>query len=284
MGFNQNLDGLLSKTDSRIVVGLDPVPERLPEGVRPDRAGLVRFLTAVVDATSDYAVGFKPNLAFFEALGEPGLAALGDVSDHVRETTSAFLLLDAKRGDVGHTAERYAHAAYQVHGADAVTVSPYMGFDAVEPFAREADRGVFVLARTSNPGAAEVQELLVGAEGSDGREPLFLHVARLVRKWDQSGNLGLVAGATNPGPLRAVREAVGATMPILVPGVGAQGGDLEQAVAAAADENGRGFLVAASRSVLYAGSGEDFAQRSAVAAKALAEQVASALAKPSPNP
>ncbi len=282
MGFNAQLDRTLARTPSRLVVGLDPDPERLPAGVRADRAGLVRFLTAIVDATAQHAVGFKPNLAFYEALGEGGLAALGDVIDHVRETTDRLVLLDAKRGDVGHTAGRYAHAAYEVHKAHAVTVSPYLGRDAVEPFAQEPEHGVFVLARTTNPGAAEVQELRVRHEEADDERPLYLEVARLVSQWNTNDNLGLVAGATAPGPLKAVRDAVGERLPILVPGIGAQGGDLEAAVAAAADQNGRGFLIAASRSILFAGQGDDYPQAAQQAAHELAQRIAAAL--PVPNP
>lgn len=285
MGFNTHLDGILTRSASRLVVGLDPDPQRLPAGVRADRPGLVRFLTAIVDATAEHAVAFKPNLAFYEALGEPGLSALGDVVDHVRETTECLVVLDAKRGDVGHTAERYAHAAYEVHKAHAVTVSPYLGEDAITPFARDEDKGVFVLARTSNPGAAAVQELEVRPKETKKPGdplPLYLHVAGLVKRWNQSDNLGLVAGATAPGPLKEVRMTVGDTMPILVPGVGAQGGDLDAAVTAAADGNGRGFLVAASRSILYAGHGEDYPQKADAVARSLAERIAASL--PVPNP
>lgn len=283
MGFNDRLDDMLKTTPSRLVVGLDPDPGRLPEGVRADRPGLVRFLTAIVDATAEHVVGFKPNLAFYEALGEPGLAALGDLVDHIHAATDRLVILDAKRGDVGHTAERYAHAAYEVHKADAVTVSPYMGRDAVDPFSRNGDKGVFVLARTTNPGAAEVQEIGTQSGNKPEQEvPLYLQVAKLVTQWDDHGNLGLVAGATAPEPLNAVRQTVGDKVPLLVPGVGAQGGPLESAVRAACDSNGRGFLVAASRSVIYAGSGEDYPVKAGQAALGLMQQIAEA--SPVPNP
>lgn len=285
MSFNEQLDATLKKTSSRLVVGLDPDPQRLPEGIRADRQGLVRFLTAIIDETAEHCVAYKPNAAFFEALGGPGMAALDDVGDHVHAATDALWILDAKRGDVGHTAERYAHAAFEIHKADAVTLNPYLGEDAIAPFAKHPDKGAFVLARTSNPSATAIQELTVTQNTDNQKQPptpLYLQVARLVRGWDHHNNLGLVAGATRPEPLKALREAMGDTVPLLIPGVGAQGGDLQQAVDAASDRNGRGFLISASRSVLYAGSGSDWAKKAGRAAGSLAEQIEAALAAPNP--
>lgn len=283
MSFNQRLDATLAQTSSRLVVGLDPDPHKLPAGIRPDRPGLVRFLTAVVDETAEHCVAFKPNAAFFEALGEPGMAALDDVGDHVRSATDRLFILDAKRGDVGHTAERYAHAVFALHKADAVTVSPYLGQDAVTPFAEQEDKGVFVLARTTNPSAAAVQEVATTRDPENKKDPsipFYLHIAKLVRQWDKNDNLGLVAGATAPGPLEKLRKTIGDTVPLLIPGVGAQGGALQKAVRAASDQNGRGFLVSASRSILYAGSGDDWAKQAGKAAAVLADAIATALAAP----
>ncbi len=288
MSFNEQLDKRLATSPSRLVIGLDPDPRNLPAGIRADRQGLVRFLTAVVDETAEHCVAYKPNAAFFEALGEAGMAALDDVSDHVHAATDHLWILDAKRGDVGHTAERYAHAAFEIHKADAVTVNPYLGEDAVAPFARHEDKGVFVLARTSNPSAAAVQQLTVANNTNDKTgeqqppEPLYQQIARLVRNWDHNDNLGLVAGATAPGPLKVLRATMGDTVPLLIPGVGAQGGNLQSAVDAASDHNRRGFLISASRSILYAGSGSDWAKQAAKAAAALADRIATALAAPNP--
>jgi orotidine-5'-phosphate decarboxylase len=288
VGFNDRLDRLLEKSPSRLCIGLDPVRERLPSDVRPDRAGLVRYLSALVDATAPHAVAFKPNSAYFEALGVDGYGALIDLVAHIRSSTDAVVILDAKRGDIGHTAAMYARAAFNVVGADAITVSPYLGEDAIAPFAADAERGVFVLARTTNPGATAMQEVAVRPDRERGARhgepvPFYRLVARLVRSWDKHGNLGLVAGATAPGPLAMVRQEVGVKMPILVPGVGAQGGELALAVAAAADANGRGFLINASRSVMYAAKGVGVAEAAvaaAGAARVMAREIEAAIPVP----
>lgn len=236
--FSRRLDARLEQTGSRVCVGLDPDPRRLPEGVRADRQGLVRFLAETVDATAPYVAAFKPNIAFYEAMGLEALYALIDVIEHVHENTEALVILDAKRGDVGHTAEAYAQAAYERFRADAVTVSPYLGQDSVAPFAADPEKGVFVLARTSNRSAADLQDLRVeerSGSGTGQTAPLYLAVARRITEWNKHGNLGLVAGATWPGEIERLREAVGDGVPFLVPGVGAQGGDARSSAQAAAD-------------------------------------------------
>jgi orotidine-5'-phosphate decarboxylase len=243
--FQERLHAAARANNSLLCVGLDPDPSALPTGVPLDV-----FLQGIVDATRDLVCCFKPNMGFFEALGLPGQRALREL----RATIPADIpfLIDAKRGDTPQTMRAYARAIFDDLDADAVTVNPYLGGDSLEPFFAFADRGVFVLCKTSNPGAAELQDLLV-----DGAEPLFLRVARLATTWAKHGTLGLVVGATYPRDVAAVRE-VAPRAPILLPGVGAQAGDLERSVRAAVDADGGGALVNASRSVLYASAGSDW--------------------------
>lgn len=283
--FSRRLDAHLEKTASRVCVGLDPDARSLPEGTRPDRQGLVRFLTSIVDATAPYVAAYKPNIAFYEALGIDALHALVDVVDHIHDHTDAVVILDVKRGDVGHTATAYAQAAYTHFRADAVTVSPYMGHDSVDPFAEDPTKGVFVLARTSNRGAADLQDLRVEERSGASTvqtAPLYLAVARRISEWNKNGNLGLVAGATWPGEIERLREAVGDGLPFLVPGVGAQGGDARTSAQAAADANGRGFLINSGRAILSASLGADHAEAAARAAKRLRDEIQTALTAPRP--
>jgi orotidine-5'-phosphate decarboxylase len=247
------------RNDTWLCVGLDPDPELLPTGV-----ALEDFLLGVVEATRDQVCCYKPNLAFFEALGLDGQRALRAV---LRTVPSEIpVLVDAKRGDTPATMRAYARAIFDELGADAVTLNPYMGGDSLAPFFEYADRGVFVLCKTSNPGAGELQDLRV-----DG-EPLFLHVVRRAVAWDKRATLGLVVGATYPSDVAAVR-ALAQDAPILLPGVGAQAGDLERSVRAALDSQGGGALVNASRSVLYASRGPDWQ----TAARAEASRVREAI-------
>ncbi|HEY2596524.1 MAG TPA: orotidine-5'-phosphate decarboxylase [Chloroflexota bacterium] len=257
--FVERLRAAAARNDSWLCVGLDPDPELLPTGVTLDA-----FLKGIIDATRDQVCCYKPNLAFFEALGLDGYAALRGVLEALRPEVP--VLVDAKRGDTPQTMRAYARAIFDVLGADAVTLNPYMGGDSLAPFFEYADRGVFVLCKTSNAGSGELQDLLV-----DG-QPLFVHVARRAVTWDQHGTLGLVVGATYPSEVAAVRE-VAPEAPILLPGVGAQAGDLERSVRAAVDSQGRGALVNASRSLLYASRGDDWQ----TAARAEAERMRTAI-------
>jgi orotidine-5'-phosphate decarboxylase len=220
---------------------------------------IVAFNQAIVDATADLVCAYKPNSAFYEQYGPAGLRALATTITYIQQRHPDIpVLLDAKRGDIGSTSEAYARALFDVYGADAVTLHPYLGRDSLEPFLSRANRGVFILCRTSNPGAGELQDLRL--RDTDGAEqPLYLAVARLVaERWNANRNCGLVVGATYPEELRAVRAAVG-DLPILVPGIGTQGGDLDATVRAGLDSARQGLILSASRSVLYASSGRDFA-------------------------
>lgn len=246
--------------DSWLCVGLDPDPALLPTGIDLDT-----FLRGILDATRDLVCCYKPNIAFFEALGVPGQSLLRETLRRI--PAEIPVLVDAKRADTPQTMRAYARAIFDDLGADAVTVSPYLGGDSLEPFFEYADRGVFVLCKTSNPGAGEIQDLVV-----EGSEPLFLRVARRAATWDKHGTLGLVVGATYPSDVAAVRSLV-PHAPILLPGIGAQAGDLERSVQAAIDSEGGGALVNVSRSLLYASRCSDWQ----AAARTEAERLRSAI-------
>ena len=246
--FRKKYEAAVERNDSLLCVGLDPDPARIPAGVAP-----LDFLRAIVEATADIACCYKPNAAFFEAMPGGGFEILRAVVEAVPHEIP--VLLDAKRGDIGNTASFYAKAVFEVVGADGVTVNPYLGRDALQPFLDYADHTSFMLVRTSNPGARDLQDLPVG----EGGERLYEHVARLANAWNEAGNVGLVVGATYPEEGRRIRELCPDQL-ILAPGIGAQDGDIEEAVRALMDSRGGGVLVNASRGVLYASDGPDFAQ------------------------
>ncbi len=249
--FADKLDSAAEANRSLLCVGLDPWPPSMPI------TSIAAFNRAVIEATSDLVCAFKPNFAFYEAEGMDGLRALQETIDAVPDGLP--VILDAKRGDLGNTAAAYAKAAFEAWGADAVTVNPYQGRDSLQPFLDYADRGVFILTRTSNPGARDFQELNLASNPQSGSpSPLYERVAQAAQQWNAAGNVGVVVGATAPRELARVR-ALCPQMPILVPGIGAQGGDLEESVRNGADSAGRRVVISASRSVLYASRGADFA-------------------------
>lgn len=270
----------VTMTRTVLCLGIDPQPDALPAGFRPDLSGVEAFAGLLVEAAAPYAAAVKANLAFFEAFGSPGLAAL----ERVRALIPADVpfVADAKRGDIGSTAARQAVALYDVLGADAVTANPYLGAEAIAPLLERTDRFVYLLCRTSNPGAAELQSLPVLADASAGypAEPLYARVARLAGGWGPGGTVGLVVGATAPDELAAVR-AIAPGVALLVPGVGAQGGEVEPVLrygpATAAPAGGRpggGLLVNVSRGIAGAALGAvprggptDPAERLAAAAR-----------------
>ena len=266
MNFMQALHHRWSEANTLLCVGLDPEPAKFPAHLREHPDAVFEFCRAIIDATAGLACCIKPQIAHFAALGAE--SALQRLVAH----SHAFhpdlpVILDAKRGDIGSTAQHYAAEAFDRHGADAVTVNPYLGRDSVQPFLNRADKGVIILCRTSNPGAGDLQDLPV-----DGR-PLYQHVAEKVAgQWNGNGNCALVVGATWPGQLREVRAIVG-DMPLLVPGVGAQGGDVELLVGQGKSARGDGLIVSASRSILYASQGEDFADAAHSAALALRDEI-----------
>lgn len=266
MTFMQTLRDRWQQAGTLVCVGLDPEPAKFPARFGDDADAVFAFNRDIVDATAPYACAFKPQIAHFAALAAED--ALARLIAYIHANHPGIpVILDSKRGDIGSTAQHYASEAFDRYAADAVTANPYLGRDSVQPFLDRADRGVVVLCRTSNPGAGDLQDLLV-----DGR-PLYQHVAeKVARDWNGHGNCSLVVGATWPAQLREVRAIVG-DVPFLVPGVGAQGGDVEAVVSNAKTADGTGLMVSSSRAILYASSGEDYAQAAADAAKSLRDQI-----------
>jgi len=271
MTFLETLDRAWQRNGSLVCVGLDPEPGRLPAPLRGHADGVFEFCKAIVDATADLACCFKPQIAHFAAQRAEG--ALERLIAHIHSAHPHVpVILDAKRGDIGSTAQHYATEAFDRYGADAVTANPYLGRDSVQPFLDRADRGVILLCRTSNPGARDLQDLNV-PDGSGGGRPLYQHVAATVAgSWNGNGNCALVVGATFPAELAAVRALVG-DMPLLVPGVGAQGGDVAAVVRNGRTAAGTGLIISSSRAILYASSGDDFAVASRAAAQSLRDEI-----------
>lgn len=257
MTFIDQLSAAWHVQQSQLCIGLDPDPAKFPAHLQGRPDAILTFCKAIIDATADTACAFKPQIAYFAALRAED--QLEEICSYLRERYPHIpIVLDAKRGDIGATAGQYAREAFERYGADAVTVNPYMGFDSVQPYLEWRDRGVIVLCRTSNPGGSDLQFLMV-----DGK-PLYQHVARMVAdKWNTNGQCGLVVGATFPHELAQVRALVG-DMPLLIPGIGAQGGDIKATVAAGRTAQGSGMMINSSRAILYAKAdekaGEDFAQ------------------------
>ena len=263
MTYRQKLEAAWERSGSLLCIGLDPDPALMAID------DVAEFNTAIIEATSDLVCAYKPNAAFYEAMGpERGYAAL-------RRTLAAIpphviTLADAKRGDVEHTARAYAKAFYDDLGFDAVTVNPYLGRDSVEPWIEREDRGAFIVCRTSNPGAPDLQDLQV--QSAAGVEPLYETVARRALSWECHGNVGLVVGATYPAEMQHLRRLC-PDIPFLVPGIGAQQGSLADAVRAGIDARGRGLLISASRGVTYASKGADFATAARAAALRLRDEI-----------
>lgn len=250
--FIQQLASAWDKNNSLLCVGLDPDPAKFPAHLQGKPDAILEFCTAIVDATADVACSFKPQIAYFASCrAEDQLEAL---IAYIHEKHPGIpVILDAKRGDIGSTAEHYAKEAFERFAADAITVNPYMGRDSVEPYLAYPEKGVILLCRTSNPGGSDLQFLDVGGE------KLYERVARLVAQdWNRTGQCALVVGATFPAEIARVREITG-DLPLLVPGIGAQGGDIAATVQAGRTANGTGLMINSSRAILYAGKGEDFA-------------------------
>ncbi len=274
MNFIDKLNRAWARQDSLLMVGLDPDPRQFPADLaaRPD--ALAEFCRRIIDATAPFVCGFKPQIAHFSAFGAED--QLQDVCRYLREHHPTLpIVLDAKRGDIGSTAALYAREAYERFQADAVTVNPYMGRDSVQPFLDYGDRGVIILCRTSNVGGADLQDMRL-ANGT----PLYLHVAdQIARVWNTTGQCALVVGATFPEEIHRVRQRVG-NMPMLIPGIGAQGGDIQAAVQAGRTPAGTGMMINSARAILYASRGEDWAQAAGQAAQKTRDAIRQALAQP----
>lgn len=266
MTFIAALEQRWQRASSLVCVGLDPEPAKFPARLGDDPDAIFAFCRDIADATAEYVCCFKPQIAHFAA--HSAESALERLIAHIHAKHPGIpVILDAKRGDIGSTAQQYAVEAFDRYQADAVTANPYLGRDSVQPFLDHADKGVVILCRTSNAGAGDLQDLAV-----DGR-PLYQHVAeKVAREWNGHGNCALVVGATWPEQLREVRAIVG-DVPFLVPGVGAQGGDVEAVVSNAKTANGTGLIVSSSRAILYASKGEDYSDAAATAAKALRDEI-----------
>lgn len=254
---------------SLLCVGLDPDLHLLPESFKKDPGSIIPFNRAIIEATSDLACCYKPNLGFYLPYGHAGIAALIDLRHSI--PSHIPVLLDAKVGDIDTTTAAYARAYFEEWGVDAVTAHPFMGQDSLAPLLAYRDRGVFVLAKTSNPGSGLLQDQAIGPDG----ERLSHRVARFARDWNTHGNVGLVVGATYPDELREIRS-IAPDLPILVPGIGPQSGELEASVRAGVDANDSGILINASRAISYASSGPDYQDAARAAALALRDRINSA--------
>lgn len=266
MSFIENLRSAWQRNDSLVCVGLDPEPGRFPAQFASDPDGVFNFCRAVVDATADLVCCFKPQIAHFAALRAE--SALERLIAHIHDAHPGVpVILDAKRGDIGSTAQNYVSEAFDRYCADAVTLNPYLGKDSIQPFLDRADKGVILLCRTSNPGGADFQNLDCGGL------PLYLRVAQTIaRDWNGNGNCALVTGATWPEELGQVRARVG-NMPLLVPGIGAQGGDIAAVMQQGQTADGAGLMISSSRAILYASSGDDFAEAARRATRTMRDEI-----------
>ncbi|MEY3660497.1 MAG: orotidine-5-phosphate decarboxylase [Pseudomonadota bacterium] len=271
--FHSQLAAASAAAESLVCVGLDPEIERFPAHLRDRTDAILAFNRAIIDATADLVCAYKPQIAHYAAAGAED--QLQDTLRYIRQRAPGVpIILDAKRGDIGSTAEKYAREAFERYRADAVTINPYLGRDSAEPFLQYADKGIVILCRTSNAGSGEFQNLQVG------ERKLYQIVAeRVAGEWNSRGNCLLVVGATYPGELADIRARTG-EMTFLVPGVGAQGGDVDEAVRNGRAKQGAGLVINSSRGILYAGSGEDFAAAARHATLDLRAAIAQALRRP----
>lgn len=263
MTFIEKLDRAVRRNRSLVCVGLDPDPKMMPENT-----AVYDFNKAVIDATADLVCAYKPNLAFYEALGDAGIAALKQTVRYI--PSEIPVIADAKRGDIGNTSQAYAVALFEIMGFDAATVNPYLGLDSVEPFFRYREKGTFILCRTSNAGAKDFQSLC--CETTRGLKPLFEIVAEKAQAWNKYGNIGLVVGATYPDELKTIRLRY-PEIPLLIPGIGAQGGDLALTVKSGISPQGDKAIINSSRQILYASKGKEFAGAARQAAMKLRDEI-----------
>ncbi len=268
MNFRQKLNFIVVKNSSLLCVGLDSDIEKIPEHLQKEHYPQFSFNKVIIDATHDLVCAYKPNIAFYEAGGLSGIKQLFKTCEYIKTNyPDVVLIVDAKRADIGTTNVGYVRFIFDELGADAVTLHPYLGQEALQPFLEREDKMCIVLCRTSNPGAGEFQDLMVGDE------PLYLHVARRVSKeWNKKDNCMLVVGATYPEELAKIRAIVG-DMTLLVPGVGAQGGDVEKTIKAGKNSKGAGMIINSSRGIIFASNGEDFAQKARSEAERLQMEI-----------
>jgi orotidine-5'-phosphate decarboxylase len=263
MNFIDKLLTASRRNKSLLCIGLDTDP-----GLIPGNISVFEFNREIIEATKDLVCAYKPNIGFYEAQGIEGLQALKRTVDYIPDNVP--VIADAKRGDIGNTAKGYARAIFELYKFDAVTINPYLGLDAIEPFTSYSDKGVFILCRTSNPGALDFQSL--ECESADGKRPLYEIVAIKAGELNKNGNVGLVVGATYPEELKVIR-GLQPDMPFLIPGIGAQGGDLELTVRYGVDSNGEKAVINSSRQIIYASKDMDFAEAARKAALEMNEKI-----------
>ena len=266
MGFIDRIQHAMQKNNTLVCVGLDPLPDRFPSAIASQPDAIFQFNKAIVDATADVVCAYKPQAAHYHA--QSAEDQLANTIDYIKTNYPDIqVILDSKRGDIGSTADQYAKEAFERYKADAVTINPYMGIDTIEPFSRYADKGTIVLCRTSNPGAAAIQNLKVGSQC------LYEVIAeKAVKEWNTNNNIVLVVGATNPEELKHIRQITG-DMTMLVPGLGAQGGNVEATITSGLNSEKRGMIVNSSRGIIYASKGDDFAEAARTAAIAFRDQI-----------
>ena len=267
MKFIDKLNRMIEKNDSLLCVGLDTDESKIPKHLSEKKEGLLYFNRVVIDETSDLVCCYKLNMAFYESRGIEGINLLMETINHIPKDIP--IILDGKRGDIGNTAKHYANEIFELYRADATTVNPYMGIDGIEPFLEYKDKCTFILCRTSNPSARDFQDLIVSRDNL----PIYQIVARKIKEWNKIGNCGAVVGATYPEELKIVRSILGDEIPILIPGVGKQGGDLERAVRYGINSNDKNAIINSSRGIIYASSGKDFAKRIREKAMQLKESI-----------
>lgn len=268
MDFITKLHSAWTSNNSLLCVGLDPELSKLPKYLQSAANPLFEFNKAIIDATADLVCAFKPNSAFYEALGPDGISQLKQTSDYIHEHYPNIpIILDAKRADIGNTNNGYVDFIYDYLNMDAVTLHPYLGREALEPFLSRADKGAIILCRTSNPGAAEFQDLQVD------NHPLYEYVAKTIAiSWNANKNCLLVVGATYPDEMKAIRNLVG-DLAFLVPGIGAQGGDIRAVMQVGTDSQKQGMIISSSRGVIYASAGDDFASAARAEAVKLRDEI-----------
>ena len=267
MNFKEKLSKIVQKNNSLLCVGLDIDKEKMPRFLfESSKNPYFEFNKSIIDATKDLVCGYKLNMAFYEVLGKEGFDLLEKTIDYIPNET--IIILDGKRNDIGNTARKYAQSLFETLKADAVTVNPYLGIDGIKPFLEYKDRCSFILCRTSNSSARDFQDIK-----SNKFIPLYQTVATKIRDWNSYGNCGAVVGATYPDELKRIREILGENIPILIPGIGAQGGDVELTVKNGTNKDGKMAIIVSSRSIIYAGKDENFAELSKKAAVSLREEI-----------
>lgn len=269
MNFLDKLSKITQKNNTLLCIGLDSDIDKIPPHLKSEKHPQFVFNKTIIDATFDLVCAYKPNVAFYEAEGVQGIAQLRQTISYIKEKYEDLLvILDAKRGDIGNTNEGYVKFAFDYLVADGITLNPYLGKEALKPFLDSASKGVFILCRTSNSGAGEFQDLQINGK------PLYQIVAeKVVKEWNYNGNCGLVVGATYPTELEIVRRIVGDDFPLLIPGIGVQGGDIEKTVKAGVSKNGQNAIINVSRSIIFASAGKDFAEKARLEARKTRDEI-----------